>query len=1697
MKTSRIFSIFLVAFVINIISYTEAHINFYNPSGKPKTNDHQISLNKNVPGVKVQSYHLFKSREEFINLAEKYIKNRKPYDYKVYQPYVPITKPIFWANDYVNKILESLNLLKPAGNGSGEFEISNGISSKLPNKTLNSTTETPMSNGIDGSLPNSSKVEISLPTSTTERPGNTSTEEVILDTHNSEAIPENTFSLNSPTTEGPMSNGSFGVYISNGTSINLPNTNQEDIVILTTEWPVGSTTEELFTTTTDDYVDATEDSFSVLSPTEVPMSNGSNEFNISNGTSEQITNSNQEDIIPSPTTEWPREKTTEIVVATTNPDIVATEGTFSLISPTESPLSNGKVEKVTPNYTTAKPEEESSDMVIVTTDSGVAAPEEIFSNSLEFEDYTSSSKLDQTTETNFLETITKVFTDLLETTTNEQQILESSTVENWGTFTTDLNWEQTEESTTTENSKVLVSTTDETIYTTSPRDSIIHSISTTDRNPTDPYTTEDSRSIASTDKFIEEESFTSTTMSFMEQILYESTYENSDDYTTPINDVTTLKESRDDGFIINSTDDGFSTASSEPLDQTTQTPTYTSAITQSSQEEIDSPQIIDVEESNDMHMLEQTTMFTSSLVEESSTLPMEISTSSVTDFDQTTESIRIDTTTFDNIELSTIPATTTDNIFSPSPYVDRITELELPELTTEFSTTSVNEDSTIPITEESLKTPTEISTSSTLDVDHTSETIRVEDTTDNNIELYTTYSTTPTENAFNPYQYLNRTTEPEMLELTTEDKGYSASSIKDNSPIEINSNSIPDSKDTIEWFESTTSNLISDMEHTTEWLESTTSEITNYSTTDAILMPENFLSTVANYNEISDLDRKERTTIPPMEYFTIDTEAQLNHNSVDTTSTTGPYFPSDVSSVTESSLMEINTESTSELDQTEDVDTFETTTYSNSLSTFEYSITESEYNTALNNDERSIMYSDSDITATHLTKSYESIKDNDGTTTSFHEDQSMEPIRTSIYDKVEQSSKTISKDFAESAFVRDSLSSITSDLDHSIPLPSRVTVTTDKPSEEPTSQTISSEIFSKTEEQLIDSTIQQNINSTQTFYTSTLPTEELDKTSTIVTITTAKEYEDIGSESTTPYSKSKETSETFSISNLDGRKIEKEVSNLEPEIEYPDAHSSRKNSQNFMNDFNDGQFDTEVIFSPKSSTESDINYLTTLGNFEEKINENVNSVITSTTNEYTTHRFETTSSHEVDTPTTTDSKYIISESEEIPQDSSNLEQSLLKERFETTSSHEVDTPTTTDSQYIISESEEIPQDSSNLEQSLLKEYENISTYEESEIVLSTTENPQSIPDDHTTTIGDETGNKVISLTEYFSHTTEISEDTTANIVTSDFFPNEDDTEVTTEFGTTTIAVPSTTMESEFENDNLSLEVSTISTSHEEDNQIRTDSQLLPPNSISEYSSNLKESLLKMDENRTSYEESETETYHVFSTTETPQRFYDDQTTLINGETEVISSTLSSTTEIYQESTMNIITSDFFPTEDYSEVTIALGSTTSDTEIQSTTMKSDLENEMSTISTNDTVTEIFTTEDSISHLTENIIENFDLTTIIPTSIALNSTRNLYESTTLNSQNEAGAIDLAFNSSTVSSAHSQSVLNNSLSNEPELEAKSKPMASFENATPISLVDDEEDVDTFIRYRPGSRSLKLDNDYRTPKKIRYSSDVMPSLD
>uniref|UniRef100_A0A1I8NUM3 Uncharacterized protein n=1 Tax=Stomoxys calcitrans TaxID=35570 RepID=A0A1I8NUM3_STOCA len=158
MKTSRILGTILVALLINIISYGEAQVSVYKPVVKNKSIDYRMSLAQilNMPEVKKNPYNLFKSREEFIYFAEKYIKNRKIYDYKVYRPYEPAAKPTpSLAYEYVRRILESLNLLNPAWNGGNEIENSGGTSttSSTVNKDVSqlSTTEGPLvTNSTEG-----------------------------------------------------------------------------------------------------------------------------------------------------------------------------------------------------------------------------------------------------------------------------------------------------------------------------------------------------------------------------------------------------------------------------------------------------------------------------------------------------------------------------------------------------------------------------------------------------------------------------------------------------------------------------------------------------------------------------------------------------------------------------------------------------------------------------------------------------------------------------------------------------------------------------------------------------------------------------------------------------------------------------------------------------------------------------------------------------------------------------------------------------------------------------------------------------------------------------------------------------------------------------------------------------------------------------------------------------------------------------------------------------------------------------------------------------------------------------------------------------------------------------------------------------------------------------------------------------------
>ena len=141
---SRIFIIFLITATVKCLNY-DGVPRFV----KNKTVDYRVSLRHilRLPEVNRPPFNLFKSRKEFVKLAEQNIKNYKPYNYKLYRPYNP-SKPVFiYDRDYVTKVLSSLCLLRPLQNvppnpeNTSESVITIGTESL--NFKVNSTTESP------------------------------------------------------------------------------------------------------------------------------------------------------------------------------------------------------------------------------------------------------------------------------------------------------------------------------------------------------------------------------------------------------------------------------------------------------------------------------------------------------------------------------------------------------------------------------------------------------------------------------------------------------------------------------------------------------------------------------------------------------------------------------------------------------------------------------------------------------------------------------------------------------------------------------------------------------------------------------------------------------------------------------------------------------------------------------------------------------------------------------------------------------------------------------------------------------------------------------------------------------------------------------------------------------------------------------------------------------------------------------------------------------------------------------------------------------------------------------------------------------------------------------------------------------------------------------------------------------------------
>ena len=140
---SRILIIFLITTTVKCLNYDRIPRLVKN-----KTVDYRVSLRQilRLPEVNRPPFNLFKSREEFVKLAEQNIKNYKPYNYLLYRPYNP-SKPAFvYDRDYVTKVLSSLGLLRPLQNvpsNSGNTSESIIITGTENLNKVNPSTESP------------------------------------------------------------------------------------------------------------------------------------------------------------------------------------------------------------------------------------------------------------------------------------------------------------------------------------------------------------------------------------------------------------------------------------------------------------------------------------------------------------------------------------------------------------------------------------------------------------------------------------------------------------------------------------------------------------------------------------------------------------------------------------------------------------------------------------------------------------------------------------------------------------------------------------------------------------------------------------------------------------------------------------------------------------------------------------------------------------------------------------------------------------------------------------------------------------------------------------------------------------------------------------------------------------------------------------------------------------------------------------------------------------------------------------------------------------------------------------------------------------------------------------------------------------------------------------------------------------------
>ncbi|KAI8130727.1 hypothetical protein FF38_03494 [Lucilia cuprina] len=128
--TSKIFITFLIITTANCLNYGRVTRQFLKPITK------NLEGRANLIESRQHPYNLFKNRDDFVKTAELYIKNIKPYNYIQYKPYRPIKTTFMYNKDYVDNILNSLNLLQQVPNKT------HGISSTTEAIILSSTENT-------------------------------------------------------------------------------------------------------------------------------------------------------------------------------------------------------------------------------------------------------------------------------------------------------------------------------------------------------------------------------------------------------------------------------------------------------------------------------------------------------------------------------------------------------------------------------------------------------------------------------------------------------------------------------------------------------------------------------------------------------------------------------------------------------------------------------------------------------------------------------------------------------------------------------------------------------------------------------------------------------------------------------------------------------------------------------------------------------------------------------------------------------------------------------------------------------------------------------------------------------------------------------------------------------------------------------------------------------------------------------------------------------------------------------------------------------------------------------------------------------------------------------------------------------------------------------------------------------------------